>query len=499
MFLWRGVLDRSAYVRCAAIAVALVPATSFLFLYLQNGPKPYCPLVLCGGAFPFLFWQVFVAVPLTMIGIICAARARDAGLRPSLGWLVPVILFGDQAVLEYTAAGQFHDVTFTPITGLPNYPFFAAFGLTLMALLAVPATGTMRHVGESIIDIAALVLLKWIAICAVFFGERFFLPLVAAYVPSVAAWLYIPLAYGPHAMPPFLALAAYRLWRPPLSSSAPLRPAKPNLWRPKRAALIGAAVAVAFLLWSILPTTSLPAALYSIPVVLGLLLPTILLPTFAFYAIFTAAIFRFLARRDAVGTVALITVSAPLAFWILSLVMVLNAKARERAEVAAIPKTTLPARFGGIVVEGDDLGLVNCAVERILSAKREIGDVLTHSRASSKYALFTLATLHGGREVDSAPAEHILVRLPHLPEFLQSRHQAADPAAPSMEIHATDSAGAHLLAVTYTANNPAPKFPPLLTTAGWYDGERMDSDLSCEHVKAFLDRELLDRLPRAAT
>jgi hypothetical protein len=412
------------------------------------------------------------------------------------------MLFGDRILLVLVAFQELFPsdkkLFSQPLSAvLFSLPLFTVFGLILMVLLAVPERNAMRNAGGTIIDTAILVVLGFIAISAVERGERLVIPLLFTTIPSrLADWLYTPLSYAPHAMSLFLALAAYRIWwaPPPTSTLANLR--GPNLWRPKRAALIGIIIAVTFLLWSTLPISSPFETLYAVLIVLGGYLLVILVPTFVLYTVFVASIFRFRAKRDAIGITALVIASIPFALWVLSLGLVVHAKSTERAEVAAIPKVALPARFGGIVIEGDDTVLTRCALEQILSAKRDVGDVLQHYRGSTEYYRYTLATLQSSEKINSAPDEHIFVRLVRRPEFLQSQHRFADPASPPVEIYAVDSGGARLAAATYTAKNPPPRFPPLLTIGGWYDHEDVATELPCEHIKTFLDHELLDKLPR---
>jgi len=244
-----------------------------------------------------------------------------------------------------------------------------------------------------------------------------------------------------------------------------------------------------------LPTAHPARILYVLPFILGGYLLIALVPTFILYALLIASIFRFRARQDAVGTIALVLTSIPFALWSLSVGLVLHARWQERSEIAGIPKVALPAKLGGIVVETDDGGLANCAMERILSAKRDVGDVLGHTADAGKYYRHTLATLLDGQPVDAAPSEHILIRLPRRPEFLQTRHQVADAAMPPAEIYVVDPSGTRLAAATYTAKNLLPRFPPLMTIVGWYSLEHDVNETACKHLKAFLDRELLDKLP----
>lgn len=494
MFLWTGALDRSAYIKRAAIAaacmIATIPALAIMFGTLN---KQHCAEAWCGNV--LMWWPFVTAVPIAMILSVCIRRARDVGLPPSLGACPAIMMLGKQYFFLIVALGKFDQLRFNSI----ELPVFVGFGLILMALLAVPESGALRNAGRTVIDVVLMALLGWIAVGAIQRGLFSITVLLISTVPkTMGSWLEAPFNYAPYAMLPFLALAAYRLWwsPPPMTPAAPR---SPNLWRLKRSALIGASVAVVALLWLNLPTNNLFGALYALPLLLGGFLLVALVPTFAVYTLLAASIFRFRARRDAIGIIALVLASMPFALWGLSLGSVLYDKAKEHADVAALSKTALPAKPGGIVIEADDSGLENCALERVLTARRDVGDVLTHFHGSRRYSRFTLATMHSGQDVDAAPPEHILIQLPRRPEFLQKRAQIADPAVPSVEIYTVDSSGPRLAAASYTARNPPPRFPPLMTIDGWYDLRHVSNDAACRHVTTFLDRELLDKLPRERT
>jgi hypothetical protein len=100
-----------------------------------------------------------------------------------------------------------------------------------------------------------------------------------------------------------------------------------------------------------------------------------------------------------------------------------------------------------------------------------------------------------GVAAEGAPAEYVLIRFPERPPVFQDR-VPLDNHSPPVEIHAVGSAGTQLVAASYTARNPPPTFPPMLTTYGWYRGENSTtSEESCRSVADFLQRELLDKLP----
>ena len=235
--------------------------------------------------------------------------------------------------------------------------------------------------------------------------------------------------YASFAMPLFLVLAAYRIWWsrgavPMTGAGVAVAAAEaPDLWRPRRAALVGAAIALAVLLWSLHANSQMNFLLILISLA-AWLLPAFV-PTFLLYTALVATVMRLIARRDAIAAAALVAALIPFGFWAMSLSTVLQAKAQERAAVAAIPKVALPANIGAVVIEGEDWSSMNCARGRVLSAAFDFGDVLTHGQSKSPYLRFTRATANSpvgrGSPADSAPAEYILIRFPRRPAFFQDR------------------------------------------------------------------------------
>jgi hypothetical protein len=69
------------------------------------------------------------------------------------------------------------------------------------------------------------------------------------------------------------------------------------------------------------------------------------------YAALTASILRLKARPNAVGIAAVCAALIPFGLWAASLSSVINAKAQEKAAIAAIPKTPLPAKVGAAVID----------------------------------------------------------------------------------------------------------------------------------------------------
>jgi hypothetical protein len=300
-----------------------------------------------------------------------------------------------------------------------------------------------------------------------------------------------------------LALAAYRLWRShgvapiTVATAAVAAPQAPSLWQPGRAALVGAAITLAVMLWS-LGTNSQMTFLLVLISLAAWILPAFI-PTFLLYTAVVATVMRFIARRDAVAAAALVAALIPFGFWAASLSTVLRAKQQERAAVAAIPKAALPGNIGAVVIEGEDWSAINCARGRVLSAAVDFSDVLTHGQSKSPYLRFTRATakspVREGRPADNAPAEYILIRFPRRPAFFQDR-VVVDIVSPPVEIYAADPGGTRLVAATYTALNRAPAFPPMLTAYGWYFGDNSTtSEKTCRSISQFLQRELLDKLP----
>jgi len=235
--------------------------------------------------------------------------------------------------------------------------------------------------------------------------------------------------YAPFVMPLFLVLAAYRIWRSYGRCAHDRRErrgrrtggAQPLAAR--RAALVGALITLAVMLWSL--QTSVQMSFLLVLISLAAWLLPAFVPTFLLYTALVATVMRLIARRDAIAATALVAALIPFGFWAMSLSTVLRAKAQERAAVAAIPKVALPANIGAVVIEGEDWSLMNCARGRVLSAAFDFGDVLTHGQSKSPYLRFTRATANSpvgrGSPADNAPAEHILIRFPRRPAFFQDR------------------------------------------------------------------------------
>jgi hypothetical protein len=279
-----------------------------------------------------------------------------------------------------------------------------------------------------------LVLAGWLSIGAAARASGFPLIGFIGLSPQISIWLFLLLSYAAYAMPFFLALAVYRLWRPHQVAPAIALPAAvsvaeaPNLWQPKRAAAIGAMIALAVLFWSLSTNSQMTIPLLLIG--LGAYALPFFVPTFLIYAALVASVLRFGARRDAIAGAALLAALIPFGFWAASISSVLMAKARERAAIAAIPKVALPAKVGAVVIEGEDWSLINCARSRVLSGDYTVGDVLTHGQSKSPYLRFTRATakspVNKGEAADGAPTDYVLIRFPRRPQFLQDSRVPAD-------------------------------------------------------------------------
>lgn len=435
-----------------------------------------------------------------MVLSACVRRTRDVGLRPWLGAFPPLMLIGDEAFLQYAGMDPTHPMSMGNLAANP--PIWALFGTALMALLGVPSRDALRNGGSRLLDRSLLILAALLSVSAVLRAGVIPLAALASMVRYVAIML---TSYAAYTMPVFLVLAAYRVWRPhPIASAIPSPPSvpileTPNLWRPGRAALIGPAIACAVLLWTLLSTSLMPVPMVLIALAANLLL--FYVPTFLIYTALVAAVLRLTARRDAVAVTVLFVALIPFGLWATSLSSVLTAKAREREAIAAIPKVALPAQADVVVVEGEEGSLINCARSSILSADRGVGEVLTHGRrwkSWGPYLRYTRTTANApvnkGVAVDGAPAEYVLVRFPERPPSFGDG-VPLDNHSPPVEILAFGSGGTQLVAASYTARNPPPTFPPMLTTFGWYRGENSTtSEETCKNVADFLRRELLDKL-----
>jgi uncharacterized membrane protein YhaH (DUF805 family) len=505
MFSWKGTLDRPAYAWRSIIAIAFLIGTILVFPFVTKAvvAASRCALDTCGAVgllVPTVIRPILFIAAIAMALSACVRRARDAGLNPWLAAFPPLMLAGDQGFLQYAGAGWAYPFA----TGILSFhpPVYALFAIAAMALLGFAPRDSLRNNDSRILDKGLLVLAAILSTAA----------LLRTGVLPLAGLIKFPLLmlptilferYAPFVMPLFLVMAAYRIWlshgvAPMTAASAAVpAPEAPGLWRPGRAALAGAAIALAVLLWSL--QSSVQTSFFLVLISLAAWLLPAFVPTFLLYTALVATVMRLIARRDAIAAAALLAALIPFGLWAMSLSTVLRAKAQERAAVAAIPKVALPANITGVVIEGEDWSLMNCARGHVLSAAFDFGDVLTHGQSKSPYLRFTRATAHSpvgrGSPADSAPVEHILIRFPRRPAFFQDR-VPVDIASPPVEIYAVDSGGTRLVAATYTALNRPPAFPPMLTAYGWYGGDNSTtSEIMCRSVGQFLQRELLDKLP----
>jgi hypothetical protein len=505
MFIWTGVLDRTAYALRSAITIAFLIGTIFLFPFLLKEivSASHCAVDTCGAVAlvaPTILRPILFIAAMAMALSACVRRARDAGFHPWLGAFPPLMFVGDEAFLQYAGAGWAYPFSAGILS--VNLPVYALFGTALIALLGVPSRDAFRCGGSRLLARTLLVLAALLSVAAALRSGGLPLFVFAAFPPLVMLVVVMFSSYAAYAMPVFLVLAVYRLWRADSaaaavpSAAAAATAETPSLWQPKRAAVIGALIAFAVLLWSLLTNSQMPFPL----VLIGLItfLVPAFFPTFLLYFALVASAIRFIAKRDATAAAALFIALIPFGFWAASLSSVLMAKAREREAVAAVPKVALPANAGAVIIEGDGWPLINCARSRILSGDYDFGDVLTRGQSKSPYLRFTRATANSpvnkGVAVDSAPPEYLLIRFPRRPPFFQDR-VSVDIASPPVEVYSVGGAGTQLVAASYTALNPPPAFPPMLTTYGWFRGENSTtSEKSCKSVANFLQRELLDKL-----
>jgi hypothetical protein len=510
MFTWKGVLDRPAYVWLSIAAISFVVGTILFFPLLLKAivSASHCGMDTCGALAlvgsaalrPLLF-----IIPVAIVMSACIRRARDAGLPPWLGAFPPLMLVGDQGFLQFAGAGWAYPFSAGILT--VNRPVYALFATALIGLLSIPARNVLRSGENRVLDRTMLALAGWLSVAAVARVTGF--PLLAtATPPLIVLALFHLLSYASYAMPVFLALAGYRLWLS--NNSAPASPSpesvaaaeSASLWRPARAAAIGAVIASAVVLWSLSTSSQMTGSVLLIALAANA--SSFFMPTFLIYTAVVASVLRLKAKPDAIAMAALLAALIPFGFWASSLSSVLMTKARERATVAAIPKTRLPAKVGGVVIEGDDWSLINCARRLVLSADHDIGAVFTHGQGKSPYLRFTRATANSpvnkGVAADGAPSDYVLIRFPRRPEFLRDSRVPPDIASPPQEIYAVDPGGTHLVAATYAAHNPLPAFPPMLTTYGWYHGDNSTTpEKSCKSAGDFIQRELLDKLPAGST
>ncbi len=518
MLTWTGVLDRPAYLRKCAIVIAVLIGTILLFPFVLRAIVGAfrCGIDTCGAVgliVATVLRPILFAVTLAMGLSACIRRARDAGLRPWIGAFPIVMLAADQDFLQYAGAGWAYAFS-SGVFG--RMPVYALFGVVLMGLLAVPARDTLRGGGNRTLDWVLAVMAGWLTLGAMpRVLNVLFLTQLSVEIRKI---FYVFSRYAVYAMLLFFVLAACRIWlsRSPASARGAREPERlyrepeiasetPDLWQPKRAVLIGVAITFAIILWSLRVNEGTSFGSWS-AVLFGLivLLPT-LVPSFVIYTALTAAGLRLAAKRDLIAITAFLICLIPFGLWMQSSRSALAAKAQGQATIAAIPKTSLPAKIEAVVIEGDDWSLINCARLLMLSGNYHVGDVLTRGQGSSGgYLRYTKATANGavdrGIAADSVPADHVLIRFSRSPKLAPQTGLPRDAASPPVEIYAVEAGGERLVAFTYTAFNRPPHFPPMLTSMGWFRGSNAStSQTSCKSTDAFIQRELLDKLPPRRT
>ena len=260
MFTWTGVLDRPSYAWRAAVAIVFLIGTVFLFPFLLKGiaAASRCQIDTCGAVSlvaSTALRPLFFVGALAVILSACIRRARDAGLRPWIGAFPPLMLVSDQGFLQHAGSGWAYPFS----AGILSFhaPIYALFGLVLIGLLGLPSRYVLRYGGNRVLDNAVGLLAGWLSIAAALRASGF-PPFGLTELPvQITARLFLFLIYAPYTMAIFLALAVYRGWRSHLI--APATPSAlsvsggeaPNLWQPKRAAVIGMIAALAVFFWSL--------------------------------------------------------------------------------------------------------------------------------------------------------------------------------------------------------------------------------------------------------
>lgn len=519
MFTWTGVLDRGGYLRQSAIFVVVLIGTVLFFPFILKAivSSFRCSMDTCGALSLVVSMALRPALFLATMALglsACIRRARDAGLPAWAGAFPIVMLAASQDFLQYAGASWAYAFS----SGVfMRTPFHALFGIVLVGLLAIPERGALRSGENRVLDWALVILAGWLTLGAV--PRLLNILVVTPSLLSIGKVFYVFAHFALYQMLLFTALAAFRIWLSRFSSTGgpdraprPYRarqaaPAGPSLWRLKPAALVGFVVTLAVLIYSLRASGSISLSFSqwsSVILAVVLALPTIL-PSFLMYTALTATGLRLVAKQDLIAVIAFLISLVPFGLWIQSSLSISAAQAEERAKIAAIPKTTLPAKIDAVVIEGDNWSLINCARRLIASGDYDVGDVLTRGQGrGGGYLRYTKATANGavdkGISAESVPSDHVLIRFSRNPKLAPKTGRSADITAPPVEISTVDPNGERLVAFTYKAFNPTPHFPPMLTSVGWFHGNSgVTSQTQCKSTDAFIQRELLDKLPRRST
>jgi hypothetical protein len=339
-------------------------------------------------------------------------------------------------------------------------------------------------------------------------GDIWLLPIMYSPIGGVGliVWLVITAVrrYSPQTQPASGAVTALVVDAPLIPVDAPI--AAPgstkaktgtsnmqNHWQPTQAAIIGGIVAFIVLVWSLRtdPEDS--------PLGLFLVFLPYFIPTFFVYTALVASLLRLKAKPNAAAGAVLLAALIPFGFWAVGLTFGLSTKATEQAAIAAIPKAGFPKNVNDIVIDGDNGGAINCARQFILTSNHNLADVLTRGQIKEgQYLKFTQETAKSpvskGQPIDSPPEDYLLIHFPRRSQFLADR-VSASVTNPSVEVYSVGLNKRQLVAVTYTADNRLPAFPPMLTLFGWYPRDATaTSEKSCENVAQFLQRELINKM-----
>jgi hypothetical protein len=473
MFDFPGTIDSRRFLVSAGIRVGLFVAAFFAFPFLTYGFAASlgclgassgggCQLVgmILGMAYKPL---VFVAFVVSFLGI-SVRRARDAGLVPQLGLIIPLLFIVDIQYLVF--AGAPWSMAFTYGVLSLNLPHFAFLALALSVVLGLMQTrqGRIPFSGFGQFGVAATGLGAFVAVFALIAllglipGSYF----VISMATRPIAWLGFAL---PYVMLGFLicsALAA-RHSRTSLDVSAstkqPAMRASGRAWFRWQWILL---VVAALVVTGVVMVIGVPDLLRSGPIGPMMMMPAII-PTFFLYLAAISALYALVVRRTWWSLLACVVVTIPFVHWGASRMQTDANLRAEAAEVAALPIVEAESLPSVVLFRGKQ----NRAPVRELLAHPKIEAVLVegddgitqYRQPDSK------ARRLEERMIDRLPRRYLLLAVGEESTLVPDPRHYAHLSPYELRLVSPD--GNHLIGGWYQKHDPGPRVVPIVGGEGW--------------------------------
>ncbi len=411
-------------------------------------------------------------------------RARDAGMPAWIGLAVPLFFAADYVYLAYVATPwSFGFATGVLYLALPYHALLALGCVLFLCALPTRVTppGTRNPFGVP----------GWIA-----FGFGVFIAFIALWkilaglAPGVQImlrvgramwWIYL---INPVPLAGLVVVLGWIAWR-----ERGYRETQPIPPPPQEREPFASLLALAFVLTLLVFHLNLPKELQPWWLAALLQFTSVILPTLALNFMLLLAIWLVITRRR-IWTVALLVCALmPFGHWGYARWAKDLEIARERADVASIPKTR-PARLPAtLVIDSSSVtGL------RAAWTLHPLQAVVSRGAYSGKLMQFERPAAGASGEpkpVDALPAEYLLLKVGRASAFAKERQTYAAAGGP-YELRIVSGASNDLLSVWYRTYNPEVSDFPILTSMGWMrpGSNSATTDEIEETLRAFLVRAL---------